>query len=1137
MSSTKTSKNTNTFSTLSSSSYGLTYSTGTISQSGIIVTGIGTTFSQNLVGGLINIPGIAQPALILGYISVTSLIVDISRTIAAGSKYILFYQGLNSTASGAASTDFALIHNNIVIGAFTNSIYSVGTASVSGVALNGTGTTFTSAMVGGIIRFTTTGNSSMILSYQSASTLTIMDNTLSGASGTYIIWYAGVQAGGTGGLSSNLHFFNNAGSITKVISTGTSNQTLQLPNITTSDTLVSLALTQTLTNKTLVSPILQSTTVLNGNVTASYWGTAGIQFSALAATYTDTTSSGTITTVNAVNALAQPTLAASTLTTYTTATTKYIVGPPIAGINVSITNPYALYIASGTAYFGGPIQLTSPPVLTGLNPNCIVYTNSSLTASTSNNLTYDTNQIYYQSGSTTQDLFVVQQNSTTTNSAIGIVAHDVSINNNSGKILKSKLASDVTTRLQLYTDGIGLGPGGSVIQDVYAYRSNKSLYQIDGDKLYSGTTATTNLFLNGLMGVGVQAPLAKVQLGTAMTQAYWGIIGIGFSNTATTYTDSSSAVSSTINTVNACNALAVPTFAATNTSVTYSKAATLYVDGPPIAGTNVTISNPYSMYVASGNLYFGGNVITSGVSTNTGIQSSNPTYSNGTLSQSTATGTGNGTNFTSNMVGGFVIWTSGQIAFITSVTSTTLIGLSPIQTVPLGTFTLYYSNTYSNGTSSQGLSYSTGTIKREDPNNQTVTGTGTTFTSAMTGGIITISGTGPQIITSFNSTTSLGVSSNYSINTVTTYSILYNQNTLTGVGTTFNPNMVGGFIYFSTTGHVSFISGYTSPTILTIYPPRLIPSQNFIIYYNLGFSLQYQNFSANVPVISSSGTVGVSASTYSTGTISQTGTTITGTGTTFTSSMVGSVITITGFATVYITAFINATTLSVQTSQTVPGGTGYTIYLPSNTVTGASTIFTSMMIGGIILFNSTSTAFVGGYATAFITAYISSTSLTISGTLSVPSGSSYIIFYGGATADSISGHMGCQDLYAYHLCSKTTAIPTIIFGNGAGTSYNSESQDAVVGVSVTGTDTSGNIIFTTGSSPVVNGNILTIYFTRPYPIPPNVFLQGSNAATINIVNHSFLVSTTTSSFSIQNVSGQGGVASTTTYSISWITIG
>jgi hypothetical protein len=70
--------------------------------------------------------------------------------------------------------------------------------------------------------------------------------------------------------------------------------------------------------------------------------TAGAMLSILARSITDTSSSGTVA-VNAVNAIARPTLLASSSTTYTDSATVYIAGAPIASTNVTQTRTWALY--------------------------------------------------------------------------------------------------------------------------------------------------------------------------------------------------------------------------------------------------------------------------------------------------------------------------------------------------------------------------------------------------------------------------------------------------------------------------------------------------------------------------------------------------------------------------------------------------------------------------------------------------------------------------------------------------------------------------------------------------------------------------------------------------------------------------
>ena len=95
-----------------------------------------------------------------------------------------------------------------------------------------------------------------------------------------------------------------------------------------------------------------------------------------------------------------------------------------------------------------------------------------------------------------------------------------------------------------------------------------------------------------------------ISFGGALTRSAWGTAGVGLNQTASTYTDSSTAASTTVAN-NMVHSVQVPTLAASNLSVTYTTAATMYIANAPQAGANVTITNPYAIYVAAGNVNLG----------------------------------------------------------------------------------------------------------------------------------------------------------------------------------------------------------------------------------------------------------------------------------------------------------------------------------------------------------------------------------------------------------------------------------------------------------------------------------------------------------------------------------------------------
>lgn len=76
-------------------------------------------------------------------------------------------------------------------------VYNTGTASQSGNTVTGSGTTFTPAMIGGIIFFTT-GERAMITGYTSATSLTVYQSQTVTPPKKYAIFYGGIQGDESG---------------------------------------------------------------------------------------------------------------------------------------------------------------------------------------------------------------------------------------------------------------------------------------------------------------------------------------------------------------------------------------------------------------------------------------------------------------------------------------------------------------------------------------------------------------------------------------------------------------------------------------------------------------------------------------------------------------------------------------------------------------------------------------------------------------------------------------------------------------------------------------------------------------------------------------------------------------------------
>lgn len=102
---------------------------------------------------------------------------------------------------------------------------------------------------------------------------------------------------------------------------------------------------------------------------------------------------------------------------------------------------------------------------------------------------------------------------------------------------------------------------------------------------------TGNSTMNGELSVGSNFNVSSSLTGSP------GITGKYLSFSSSTFQDTATSVSGTVSTMN-FNAIAVPVLTAANTGVTTTNAATFYIAGGPVAGTNQTITNSYGLWNA-----------------------------------------------------------------------------------------------------------------------------------------------------------------------------------------------------------------------------------------------------------------------------------------------------------------------------------------------------------------------------------------------------------------------------------------------------------------------------------------------------------------------------------------------------------
>jgi hypothetical protein len=145
----------------------------------------------------------------------------------------------------------------------------------------------------------------------------------------------------------------------------------------------------------------------------------------------------------------------------------------------------------------------------------------------------------------------------------------------------------------------------------------------------TGSSGLTWNNTNRFLGIGTSSPTSALNINGNISASYWGTSGITFVSAANTYTDTSSISGSSPGNIY-FNVFNKPTIVASNATssskVNYGAAANVYIDGAPIAGANVTITNSYSLYINSGNSYFGGSVTFNSTITGNGSGLTNLNY-------------------------------------------------------------------------------------------------------------------------------------------------------------------------------------------------------------------------------------------------------------------------------------------------------------------------------------------------------------------------------------------------------------------------------------------------------------------------------------------------------------------------------
>jgi hypothetical protein len=140
----------------------------------------------------------------------------------------------------------------------------------------------------------------------------------------------------------------------------------------------------------------------------------------------------------------------------------------------------------------------------------------------------------------------------------------------------------------------------SVVNSGSSVSGTLAKFEANGNVSGSGMIIRTN----GNVGIGTTSPSALLHLGGTPEVANGSTNGMFLRVEPSALTDISTLSGATV-THTAVSAFNAPQLFAANTSVGYTNASTLYIAGAPTAGTNVSITNPYALWVESGAIKLG----------------------------------------------------------------------------------------------------------------------------------------------------------------------------------------------------------------------------------------------------------------------------------------------------------------------------------------------------------------------------------------------------------------------------------------------------------------------------------------------------------------------------------------------------
>ena len=410
--------------------------------------------------------------------------------------------------------------------------------------------------------------------------------------------------------------------------------------------------------------ITLSLKLLTGSLSGTAWSTAGIAMYGQSFTATDTSSTTGTTADSAAFAFGAPTTAATNTGVIYTDLSTFYVPTPIAGTNVTATNLWSIKTQGGIKV-GGALS-GAAGTFTGLTVNGSAAAQTYNWSSGKSAAAWGTAGVAMGGGGFTY----------TDTTSSGTVA-DVAMTAIPGFGIAASSATVYTDASLLYLGTPAFGTNASAT-NTWSLKTSGGI-KVGGNVTVAGTANITGTTTLGTSNANFTGSNVISINGVSISAAAWGTAGRGFTGGAPTYTDTTSPTGTTAD--SAAFAFPAPTTAATNTGVIYTDLTTLYLPAP-IAGTNVTGTNLWSLKTAGG-------IKVGGTATFNGTVNAN--VSNGAVITNIGTGTttgavniGGGSNavvmgstvqLKSYTVAGLpAAGTAGRTALVTDATAPTYLG-------------------------------------------------------------------------------------------------------------------------------------------------------------------------------------------------------------------------------------------------------------------------------------------------------------------------------------------------------------------------------------------------------------------------------------------------------------------------------